>query len=1002
MRPFYSLFLLIAVFVSPAIAQQTSITNGSLESWQNVGSNTEEPTQWNSNKTGGGNATSGPQTCFRETSNPHGGLYCARIASGSVFGIVVNGSLATGKVEAPSTNKSEGYIRTIATDPNYAMPFNCRPDSLIFWYRYTKQGSDFPRVEARLHVGNAYAPEAPVNNNHPDSTANIIARAQWQGPATTVSGWVRIAVPFVYVDNRTPQFILITTTSSGDQTGGTSGSTLWLDDFDVFYTPSIAVGNIQPLTYYLNAATGASITVPYTILGNFGTGNTVSAELSDASGSFATPISLGSTAGTSPSTIAGAIPAGTPDGTGYRIRVLTSNPALTSNPNTANITLITVSNSIAPTATQNIAQGSNGTPLTVTETPGAASRSWKFATSSGGAYTAITPAQTGVNYTPNFAVGGTFYVVCETTYPGGTKVISNEVQIDVVGNNVTPAANQSIPINTNGNTLTVNETAPATSREWKFATTQGGPYNSFAPTQTGTTYSPNFTTSGLYFVVCQSVINGNTVTSNAVEIEVSTPFLITGSITGSPFEFSASAPAATVNVPYTVTSAVFQYNNTFFAQLSDANGSFASPTVIGSKADTGSGIIISTIPSNTPSGIAYRIRVVSSSPAINGSNNGTDLVIDQFINAITPDTTQTILHNTNGTPLFVNASQNATHEWKYSTTSGSGYVSFTPLQTGANYTPNFALPGTYYVICASKNQYNDEVLSNEVVITVLNGTTITTTAASGSPYLISPSANVTANVTFTSNVVFNSGNVFKAQISDYTGSFASATEIGNLSGTTVAPITATIPNNLPSGTQYRIRVVSTDPPVTGTDNGTDLTVIPFETSVSPNDTQYIAKNQVGNMLTVTETHPATREWQWSELTGLGFSGFNPAQTGTTYTPQFNDEKVYYVICKSQNAAGDFITSQEVVIVVADPQSISQGNHQYLKVWWSGELLVVDAAGAGFESGLVNVYGMNGSLLHSAEIRGAQVNTMHLSLPAGVYAIQTVSTNFNRTIKLIKR
>ena len=206
------LYLVFIVLISVCLLNaQTAITNGNLESWQNVGSNTEEPTQWNSNKTGGGQAGSSlaPQTCYREASNPHGGTYCARVVSGNALGIVVNGSLATGKIEAPSTNKSEGYIRTIATDPNYAMPFTGRPDSLIFWYRYTKQGSDFPRVEARLHVGNAYAPEAPVNNNHPDSTVNIIARAQWQGPATTVSGWTRIAVPFIYVDNRTPQFILI-------------------------------------------------------------------------------------------------------------------------------------------------------------------------------------------------------------------------------------------------------------------------------------------------------------------------------------------------------------------------------------------------------------------------------------------------------------------------------------------------------------------------------------------------------------------------------------------------------------------------------------------------------------------------------------------------------------------------------------------------------------------------------------------------------------------------
>jgi hypothetical protein len=80
-------------------------------------------------------------------------------------------------------------------------------------------------------------------------------------------------------------------------------------------------------------------------------------------------------------------------------------------------------------------------------------------------------------------------------------------------------------------------------------------------------------------VICESVINGFTVVSNEVEISVSTPFLTTGAIAGSPFEFSVSAPDALVDVPYTTTSAVFNYTNVFTAQLSDGNGSFANPTI---------------------------------------------------------------------------------------------------------------------------------------------------------------------------------------------------------------------------------------------------------------------------------------------------------------------------------------------------------------------------------------------------------------------------------------
>jgi hypothetical protein len=146
--------------------------------------------------------------------------------------------------------------------------------------------------------------------------------------------------------------------------------------------------------------------------------------------------------------------------------------------------------------------------------------------------------------------------------------------------------------------------------------------------------------------------------------------------------------------------------------------------------------------------------------------------------------------------LAVTPSQTAAHQWKYSTTSGSGYQAFSPPQTGATYTPNFAVPGTYYVIACSKNQYNDEVCSNEVEIIVTNGQTLNyRNSIIGSPFLVSPKANVQINVPFTSDIIFAAGNVFTAELSDNTGSFTSPVNIGTLTSTTISPITARIPNN---------------------------------------------------------------------------------------------------------------------------------------------------------------------------------------------------------------
>lgn len=72
----------------------------------------------------------------------------------------------------------------------------------------------------------------------------------------------------------------------------------------------------------------------------------------------------------------------------------------------------------------------------------------------------------------------------------------------------------------------------------------------------------------------------------------------------------------------------FNSGNVFTAQLSDASGSFASPVNIGSANSVSSGNINITIPVNTTLGNGYRIRVVSSSPVRNTSNNGTNITIN--------------------------------------------------------------------------------------------------------------------------------------------------------------------------------------------------------------------------------------------------------------------------------------------------------------------------------------------------------------------------------------
>ena len=100
--------------------------------------------------------------------------------------------------------------------------------------------------------------------------------------------------------------------------------------------------------------------------------------------------------------------------------------------------------------------------------------------------------------------------------------------------------------------------------------------------------------------------------------------------------------------------------------------------------------------------------------------------------------------------------------------------------------------------------------------------TITTSALTSNTVCV----NSTVNVAFTkgaTDTIFNN-NVWTAQLSDATGSFASPVNIGTLTGLAVGAITATIPAGTLAGSAYRIRVVGTQPVCTGTDNGSNITI----------------------------------------------------------------------------------------------------------------------------------------------------------------------------------
>lgn len=113
------------------------------------------------------------------------------------------------------------------------------------------------------------------------------------------------------------------------------------------------------------------------------------------------------------------------------------------------------------------------------------------------------------------------------------------------------------------------------------------------------------------------------------EINITGSPIITNTITTDNVSANSFCPGDSVSVAYTA-SGTFTGGNVFTAQLSNELGSFASPTNIGTITSTVSGIIDAVIPIAANAGTGYRIRVISSTPAVTGSDNGANLSVGIF------------------------------------------------------------------------------------------------------------------------------------------------------------------------------------------------------------------------------------------------------------------------------------------------------------------------------------------------------------------------------------
>jgi hypothetical protein len=321
---------------------------------------------------------------------------------------------------------------------------------------------------------------------------------------------------------------------------------------------------------------------------------------------------------------------------------------------------------------------------------------------------------------------------------------------------------------------------------------------------------------------------------------------------------------AFVVVGFQATGGAFNAGNVFTAELSNADGQFDPPVVIGSEPGTGSGTVGATIPTGLVAGAGYRIRIKASLPAAISEPSaetyrGVPLPVlnwPQTLNlcsGATVDLPAPVLNDAqyvwlrDGTPLpetgpVLTVAQPGTYALSLTNECGAtveaavnvvgvqpqipvitrtGNTLFaSPAQTYqwflngqpiAGATQSTLMPtenGAYSVATVDANGCWATSEAFDFVYDPGSGPTINAQYAGGDVC-----AGATVVVEFSLTGTVDAGNEFRLELSNADGAFVSPTTLAVRPN--VGPIEAGIPRNTPAGGGYRFRVSATAPATAG-------------------------------------------------------------------------------------------------------------------------------------------------------------------------------------------
>ena len=242
----------VLTVVNDAAAGVTQIGNGDFEDWRSVTSSNHAPDNWNSFETAEGSLasmTSAQQVQMVEGGRPGSdGIYCVDIWSRSVLGVVAQGNLTTGCINAggmTATDKNN-YNFSKTEDPLKSETLSKVPVAIRFWAKFVPAAvnADHPNahMEAVVHDNFNYITYGDPSNESDEEKTHVIAKARYDFP-TTNGEWVEFTAPFVKTGNTAngQLHIIVNLATNADPGQGQTDDHLYIDDVELLYDEATAV-----------------------------------------------------------------------------------------------------------------------------------------------------------------------------------------------------------------------------------------------------------------------------------------------------------------------------------------------------------------------------------------------------------------------------------------------------------------------------------------------------------------------------------------------------------------------------------------------------------------------------------------------------------------------------------------------------------------------------------------------------------------------------------------